>query len=120
MGEGGGIRFTQVGSARVAFETHGAGDLDLVYCPGLASHLDITMEQPRYRAYVEELQRFGRVIRFDRRGTGVSDPVPGDAVEGWEMWADDLSAVLDATGSQRAMILATNDAGPAGAFAPAR
>lgn len=109
-----GIRYTSVRSARVAFETHGHGDLDIVYSPGLASHLDLTMEQPRYRRYVEHLCAYGRVIRFDRRGTGVSDPVPADCTENWEMWADDLSAVLDAVGSKQTVVLATNDAGPAG------
>lgn len=109
-----GIQYTSVGSARVAFETHGDGDLDIVYSPGLASHLDLTMEQPRYRHYVEQLCAYGRVIRFDRRGTGVSDPVPSGCAESWEMWADDLSAVLDAVGSRQAVVLATNDAGPAG------
>ncbi len=98
----------------MAFETHGEGDLDIVYSPGLASHLDLTMEQPRYRHYVEQLGAYGRVIRFDRRGTGVSDAVPSDCAESWEMWADDLSAVLDAVGSPQAVVLATNDAGPAG------
>jgi class 3 adenylate cyclase/pimeloyl-ACP methyl ester carboxylesterase len=107
------VRFAAVGSARVAYSMHGEGDLDIVYSPGLASHLDLTLEQPRYRRYIEALQRYGRVIRFDRRGTGVSDPVPADADETWEMWADDLAGVLDDVGSRRVAIIATNDAGPA-------
>jgi class 3 adenylate cyclase len=109
----GGIRFAMVDGARVAYEVHGEGDLDLIYAPGLASHLDLSMEQPRYRRFVENLQRYGRVIRFDRRGAGVSDPMP-EGGEAWEQWADELAAILDDVGSERAVVLATNDAGPAG------
>jgi class 3 adenylate cyclase len=107
------IRFTQVGSARVGYAIHGAGDLDIVYAPGLPGHLDVTMEQPRYRHYIDGLMELGRVIRFDRRGTGVSDSVPHDAPVGtWELWADDLEAVLRAADSRRVVIIAANDAGP--------
>lgn len=108
-----GVRYAEVEGARVAYQVHGAGDLDIVYSPGLASHLDMTWEQSRYRRYVEELQRFGRVIRFDRRGTGISDPAPSGNPDSWETWADDLRAVLDAVGSRRTAVLATNDAGAA-------
>ena len=107
------VNFAMVGSARVGYSLHGEGGVDIVYSPGLASHLDLTLEQPRYRRYIETLQQFGRVIRFDRRGTGVSDPVPVDAHETWEMWADDLAGVLAAVGSRRVAIIAANDAGPA-------
>ncbi|KAA1416911.1 adenylate/guanylate cyclase domain-containing protein [Nocardioides humilatus] len=109
----GDVEFTTVGSARVGFAVHGTGDLDIVYAAGLSSHLDVTMEQPRYRRYIEELMAYGRVIRFDRRGTGVSDAVPHDVEPTWETWADDLAAVLEATSSTRAVVIATNDAGPA-------
>src|ERR1041385_3367087 len=108
-----GIRYAAVGTARVAYQTHGTGELGIVYSPGLASHLDLTLEQPRYRRYVEALARYGRVIRFDRRGAGISDPLPPDAGESWEMWADDLAAVLDHASSGRVAVIATNDAGPA-------
>lgn len=108
------VRFTSVGDARVGYAVHGEGDLDIVYSPGLASHLDLTLEQPRYERYIESLMRYGRVICFDRRGAGVSDAVPSDAVESWEMWADDLAAVLEAVGSRRVAVIATHDAGAAG------
>lgn len=112
------VRFTEVGSARVGYAIHGNSDLDIVYAPGLASHLDFTLEQPRYQHYIDHLSELGRVIRFDRRGTGVSDPVPADALESWEMWADDLGAVIAAAGSPGAVIIAANDAGgPAILFA---
>lgn len=107
------ISFTQVGPARVGYAVHGEGALDIVYAPGLASHLDLTIEQPRYARYIEALMRFGRVIRFDRRGAGVSDPVPANAYETWEMWVDDLAGVLEAVGSTQVAIIAANDVGPA-------
>lgn len=109
----GAIRFAGVGADRVAYATHGSGELDIVYAPGLASHLDLTLEQPRYRRYIDALSRFGRVIRFDRRGAGVSDPGSGAVEESWEAWADDLAAVLDDARSRRAAVIAANDAGPA-------
>jgi len=108
-----GPEFASVNGARVAYETHGQGDLDIAYSPGVASHLDMAMESPRYRHFVDSLARFGRVIRFDRRGTGISDPTPPDAGESWEVWADDLRAVLDATSSRETTIVSTNDAGGA-------
>ena len=111
-GVAGGIEYARVGDAQVAYQVHGAGDLDIVYSPGLASHLDLTLEQPRYRRYVEALGRLGRVIRFDRRGVGVSDPLPPGHDETWEQWAEDLAAVLDHAGSEQAVVIATNDAGP--------
>lgn len=108
-----GPSFVSVGGSRVAYQVHGDGDLDIAYSPGLASHLDMTFEQPRYRRYIESLSRYGRVIRFDRRGTGISDPEPAESAESWELWADDLAAVLDDAGSVQAAIIATNDAGGA-------
>ena len=106
------VQFAQVGPARVGYAVHGDSDLDIVYAPGLASHLDLTLEQARYRQGIEAMMRFGRVIRFDRRGTGVSDPAPTGSEESWELWADDLGAVLDAARSTRVVIVAANDAGP--------
>src|ERR1044072_3465080 len=99
------VRFTTVGAARVGYQVHGSGDLDIVYAPGLASHLDLTLEQPRYRRYIDALSRYGRVVRFDRRGAGISDPLPADAGENWEVWADDLAAVIDHVGSDRVAIV---------------
>jgi len=108
-----GVRYATVDSARVAYQTHGAGEIDIVYSPGLASHLDLTYEQPRYRRYIDALTRYGRVIRFDRRGAGISDPLPAETGESWEMWTEDLAGVLDDVGSRSVAIIATNDAGPA-------
>lgn len=117
-------RFVEVHGARVGYQTHGSGGLDIIYSPGLASHLDMTMEQTRYRHFVEGLSRYGRVIRFDRRGTGISDASHDDASDHWEGWVDDLRAVLDDAAVDHAVIVATNDAGaPAMLFAasePAR
>lgn len=114
-----GVRFAEVAGARVAYEVHGSDDLTIVYSPGMASHLDMTMEQPRYRRLVEGLLRYGRVLRFDRRGTGISDPLPAaTSREAWEIWVDDLRAVLDDAGAARVVLVAANDAGaPAALFA---
>ncbi len=110
----GDLRFVEVHGTRVGYQTHGSGDIDIVYSPGLASHLDMTMEQPRYRHFVEGLTQYGRVIRFDRRGTGISDSTRADTPGSWELWVDDLTAVLDDAASAHAVLVATNDAGAPG------
>jgi class 3 adenylate cyclase len=67
-----------------------------------------------WAAFLERLASFSRLILFDRRGTGASDAVPDTAMPTWEDWADDVRAVLDAAGSDRTVVLAENDGGPAG------
>jgi pimeloyl-ACP methyl ester carboxylesterase len=67
-----------------------------------------------WAAFLERPASFGRLILFDRRGTGGSDAVPDTAMPTWEEWADDVRAVLDAAGSERTVVLAENDGGPTG------
>src|SRR5690349_19655620 len=90
----------------------GEGPFDLVYMNGSTSHVDVRCEAPPFARFLERLASFSRLIVFDRRGAGASDPVPIDAIPTWEQWADDLSVVLDATHSERAAIFAILDAGP--------
>lgn len=78
--------------------------------PGFISHLDLQWEGVAYRRFVRQLAAFARVIRYDKRGTGLSDPVA--AVPGLEQRADDLGAVLDAAGSARAVVLGFSEGGP--------
>jgi DNA-binding SARP family transcriptional activator/pimeloyl-ACP methyl ester carboxylesterase len=93
-------RYAVSGAVRVAYQVVGGGPRDLVVVPGFASHLELTWEYPPYERFVRRLATFARVILFDKRGTGLSDPI-GDA-ETLEERMDDIRAVMDAVGSQRA------------------
>ncbi len=92
-------RYAHSGDAQIAYQVLGDGPLDLVSIGGPGSHLDMQWEDPlTVRAY-ERMASFSRLIRFDRRGTGLSDPLEGPPTLDQQM--DDLGAVLDAVGADR-------------------
>jgi len=105
---------SSAGGADIAYMVMGDSPPDLVYVNGLTEHLDLQWEHPLKAQFLERLASFSRLIVFDRRGAGASDPVPADAVPTWEGWIEDLCAVLHAVGSERASILAQLDSGPVG------
>lgn len=105
-------QYTAVGDAAVAFQVVGDGPVDLLYCFGLGSHLEVSWELARNAEFLARLAAFSRLIFFDRRGTGASDGVSFNAMPTWEEWTEDIVAVLDAAGSKRAAILAMHEAGP--------
>jgi class 3 adenylate cyclase len=107
-------RYTSLGEADIAYQVVGDGPRDLVYVNGLTGHIEVQWEHPLLVRFLERLASFSRLIMFDRRGAGASDPVPLDALPTWEEWTEDLGAVLDAVGSERAAIYAEVDAGPIG------
>jgi class 3 adenylate cyclase len=107
-------RYTSLGEADIAYQVMGEGPGDLVYVNGLTEHIDVQWENPLMARFLERLASFSRLIMFDRRGAGASDPVPLDVLPTWEEWTEDLRAVLDAAGSERAAIYAELDAGPMG------
>jgi pimeloyl-ACP methyl ester carboxylesterase len=72
---------------------------------GAFSHVDIVWEDPQTALFLRRLASFCRLLRFDRRGTGASDPLPPDPLPPWEAYAEELVAVMDAVGSQRAALL---------------
>jgi pimeloyl-ACP methyl ester carboxylesterase/DNA-binding CsgD family transcriptional regulator len=102
--------YARSGEAHVAYQVIGEGPMDMVVTPGFISHLEVQWESVGYRRFVRQLAVYGRVIRYDKRGTGLSDPVP--AVPGLEQRVDDLCAVLDAAGSARAVVLGYSEGGP--------
>ena len=93
----------------IAYQVMGEGDLDLVLVGGPASHLDLQWEEPDTARSVERFASFARVVRFDRRGTGLSDPV--ESAPTLEQQMDDLRAVLDAVGVERVALLGAVEAG---------
>jgi class 3 adenylate cyclase/pimeloyl-ACP methyl ester carboxylesterase len=102
-------RYARSGDVSIAYqELEGTGPLDVVFAQGFVSNLEVEAENPLHEAFFERLLPLGRVIRFDRRGTGLSDRVR--EVPTLETRMDDLRAVMDAAGSKRALLLATFEA----------
>ena len=101
--------YARSGEVQIAYQVHGEGDIDLVLVGGPASHLDVIWEDPGARRYLERIGGFARVVRFDRRGTGLSDPITGSPT--LEQQADDLGAVMDAVGFERAALVGDGDGG---------
>jgi pimeloyl-ACP methyl ester carboxylesterase/DNA-binding CsgD family transcriptional regulator len=98
------------GGLRIAYQVTGAGP-DLVMVPGLTSHLEIQWRDPGYRRFVRSLSSFCRLVRFDKRGTGLSDPVaePPEL----DQRVADLKAVISAAKCRRPVVMGFSDGGPA-------
>jgi class 3 adenylate cyclase len=105
-------RYASVGDADVAYQVFGDGPVDLVYFYGLGSHVELGWETPADAEFLRQLGSVARVTQFDRRGTGASDGVLRNGLPTWEDWTQDLRAVLDAVGWERASILTELDSGP--------
>ena len=102
-------RYARSGDLAIAYQVVGSGDMDLVMAPGFVSHLDWAWQEPSLQRFLERLASFSRLVLFDKRGTGLSDPVSGPAT--LEGRVDDLRAVMDAAGSQRAAVLGVSEGG---------
>ena len=96
----------------VAYQVFGEGSLDIVFIPDWVTNLEVMWEEPTLARFLNRLAAIGRVICFDKRGTGVSDPVPLGAIPTYEEWMDDVGCVLDAVGSPRAALLGHGDGAP--------
>ena len=106
------IKYVRSGDAEVAYAVFGGGSRDLLICSGLGAHVDLIWQISKSADFLRTLATFRRVIFMDRRGSGASDPVPLMAVPTWEEMAEDISVVLDATGSSVTDVLALNEIGP--------
>lgn len=104
--------YAKLGEDRIAYQVLGEGPPDIVFMSALGACIEMYWEWPPFAAFLRRLASFGRLIVFDRRGMGASDPVALEALPSWEDWADDARAVLDAVGSDRAVILGTVEGGP--------
>lgn len=106
----GGTRYAKSGDLSIAYRVVGDGPRDLVLVPGYMTHLDMLFESPVFAGFVERLTSFARVMVFDKRGTGLSDPV--DSVATLEERMDDLRAVMDVVGSERAALFGVSEGAP--------
>lgn len=104
-------RYARSGDVHIAYQVVGDGPFDLVYVPGWVSHVEEAWEESNYRHMLERLASFSRLIFFDKRGTGLSDPVPLSDLPTIELRMDDVRAVMDAAGSPRAALLGHSEGG---------
>jgi class 3 adenylate cyclase len=104
-------RYARSAEVNVAYQVLGDGPIDLVYVPGWVSHVELAWDLPDLARGFERLASFSRLILFDKRGTGMSDPVPTNELPTLEQRMDDVRAVMDAVGSVRAAIFGASEGG---------
>jgi pimeloyl-ACP methyl ester carboxylesterase len=104
------VRYAHSGSVHIAYQIAGDGPIDVLMIPGWTSHLTVEWEEPTFVRFMERLTSFARCVRFDKRGTGLSDRPPG--VPTLEERMEDAHAVMDATGLERAAVFGWSEGGP--------
>jgi class 3 adenylate cyclase len=104
-------RYARSGDVNIAYQVVGEGPFDLVYVPGWISNIELMWEEPNHARLLRRLTSFSRLILFDKRGTGLSDPVPVDRLPTLEQRMDDLRAVMEAAGSGHAAIFGSSEGG---------
>jgi class 3 adenylate cyclase len=102
-------RYAKSGDVHIAYQVVGEGPFDLVFVPGFVSNVDHSWEWPALARMLSRLASFSRLILFDKRGTGLSDRVAG--IPGLEQRMDDVRAVMDAVGSERAAVFGISEGG---------
>jgi class 3 adenylate cyclase len=103
-------RYAASGDVNIAYQTMGAGPVDIIMVPGLISHVEFTHEMAGYTAFLRRLSTFSRVVTFDKRGQGLSDRISG--APSLEQRMDDVRAVMDDVGSQRAVVVGFSEGCP--------
>ena len=104
-------RYARLGGDRIAYQVFGDGGIDFLQMTSLGICIDLVWDYAPYASFLRWLGERARVILFDGRGAGASDAPSGDALPGWEQWADEALAVLDAVGSERSVICGAPDSG---------
>src|ERR1043166_7573659 len=109
-------RYADTGAGSVAYQVFGEGPIDMLLCPNWIHHLAGEWEVPASAAYLNRLGSFGRVVMYDQRGTGMSDPVALDALPTLEERMDEARIVLDDAGIEQAAVLGYEWGGQLGAM----
>jgi pimeloyl-ACP methyl ester carboxylesterase len=104
-------RYAKSGDLNIAYQVVGDGPLDLIYVPGWISNVELNWEEPALAHVLDRLASFSRLILFDKRGTGLSDPVPLDRLPTLEERMDDVRAVLDAVDCSQAAVFGFSEGG---------
>ena len=103
-------KYAKSGEVNIAYQVVGDGPFDLVLAPGYVSHVEYAWEEPMLARFLQRLGSISRLIMFDKRGTGLSDPVEGAPTLDERM--DDVRAVMDAVGSEQAALFGYSEGGP--------
>ena len=104
--------YARSGDVNIAYQVIGDAPLDLVFVMGWVSHLEYFWQEPTFARFLLRLASFSRLILFDKRGTGLSDHVPINQLPTLEQRMDDVRAVMDAVGSERAALCGVSEGGP--------
>src|SRR5437870_11017271 len=104
--------YARSGDTSIAYQVVGDGPIDLVLVLGFATHLELQWEMPPFARFFERISSFSRLILFDKRGTGLSDPVAEAPT--LEQRIDDVRAVMAAAGAERAAFFEISEGGPMG------
>src|SRR5919201_201286 len=107
-------RFAKAGDLSIAYQAVGRGDVDVILVPQWLSNIEQYWEHPAAAYFMRRIASFSRLILFDKRGTGLSDPIPH--TQTLEERMDDVLAVMDAVGSERAVLFGTSEGGPMAAL----
>ncbi|HEX6125960.1 MAG TPA: alpha/beta fold hydrolase [Pyrinomonadaceae bacterium] len=105
-------RYVQSGDVNIAYQVVGEGDIDIVFVMGWISHLEYFWKHHLFASFLDRLASFSRLILFDKRGTGLSDRVPVNELPTLEQRMEDVHAVMDAVGSDRAVLIGVSEGGP--------
>jgi pimeloyl-ACP methyl ester carboxylesterase len=105
------IRYARSGDVNIAYQVVGDGPRDLVVVWGWVSNIEVMWEEPAIARFLTRLSSFARLILFDKRGTGLSDRVPDSDLPILEVRMDDVRAVMDQVGSERAALLGISEGG---------
>lgn len=107
-------RYAVSGDVSIAYQVMGEGPIDLIMVPGFVSHVEFLHEMAGYTAFLRRLSAFARVVTFDKRGQGLSDRISG--APSLEERMDDVRAIMDDIGSQRAVLLGFSEGSPMSAL----
>lgn len=110
VADAGEIRYANSGDVSIAYQVIGSGERDIVFVPGVISHVEFFHRLPGYSEFLNGLASFARVIVFDKRGNGLSDRISG--APPLEERMDDVRAVMDAADSERATVFGVSEGGP--------
>jgi pimeloyl-ACP methyl ester carboxylesterase len=109
-------KYARSGDVNIAYQVVGDGPIDVVFVMGWVSNIDEFWTEPGFARFLNKLASFSRLIVFDKRGTGLSDRVSADRLPSLEVRMDDVRAVMDAAGSQRAAVIGVSEGGPMSAL----
>jgi pimeloyl-ACP methyl ester carboxylesterase len=106
------VSYARSGTVNIAYQVVGSGPLDLVFVMGWVSHLEYFWNEPSFASFLTRLASMSRLILFDKRGTGLSDPVPISQLPTLDQRMADVRAVMEAVGSTRAVLMGVSEGGP--------